>query len=70
MRPDKITASKLKNNGESVRSHFFGQSSFAKTMYVQQTCVVKYDGNPEEAGIFAAMGCGYQTGMYSTDCVG
>jgi Zn-dependent alcohol dehydrogenase len=62
VRPDGSTGAKLKGNGESVRAHFFGQSSFLKTAYVQETCVVKFDGKPEEAGIFASMGCGYQTG--------
>lgn len=59
---DQSTAMKLKKDGNSVRAHFFGQSSFAKTNYVQETSIVKFDGQPEEAAKFAAMGCGYQTG--------
>lgn len=62
-RPDGTTGGKLKGSGESTRIHFFGQSSFLKTAYVQETCVVKFDGKPEEAAMFASMGCGYQTGM-------
>lgn len=62
VRPDGSTAAKLKKNGESVRAHFFGQSSFLKTACVQETCVVKYPYPPEDAAICAAMGCGYQTG--------
>ena len=60
---DQSTAATLKRDGGSVRAHFFGQSSFAKTNYVQETSIVKFEGSPEEAGKFAAMGCGYQTGM-------
>ena len=59
---DQSTAAKLKKDGNSVRAHFFGQSSFMKTSYVQETSIVKFDGEPEEAAKFAAMGCGYQTG--------
>lgn len=62
LRPDGSTAAKLKGTDQTVRSHFFGQSSFAKTMFVQETCVVKCPYPPEEAGILASMGCGYQTG--------
>lgn len=62
LRPDGSTSAKLKETGESVRCHFFGQSSFAKTTFVQETSVVKFPYAPEEAAKFAAMGCGYQTG--------
>ncbi|KAK5166092.1 uncharacterized protein LTR77_008353 [Saxophila tyrrhenica] len=61
-RPDGSTAARLKDSGESVRCHFFGQSSFAKTTFVQETCVVKHPYPGGEAGMFAPMGCGYQTG--------
>ncbi|GIZ41232.1 hypothetical protein CKM354_000454500 [Cercospora kikuchii] len=61
-RDDGSTAGKLSGSGESVRSHFFGQSSFAKFSYVHETCVVKHPYPAEEAAKFAAMGCGYQTG--------
>lgn len=63
VRPDGSTGAKLKQSGDSVRAHFYGQSSLLKTSYVQETCVVKFDGKPEEAAIFASMGCGYQTGI-------
>lgn len=61
---DQSTAAKLKKDGNSVRAHFFGQSSFAKMNYVQETSIVKLDPSirPEDAAKFAAMGCGYQTG--------
>ena len=63
VRPDTSTAAKLSKTGQSVRSHFFGQSSFAKTSFVQETSVVKFPYPADDAAIFAAMGCGYQTGM-------
>ena len=62
VRADGSTASKLKSTGESLRSYFFGQSSFAKTNFVHETCVVKFPYGDQNASIFAAMGCGYQTG--------
>lgn len=67
VRPDGTTAAKLKGTDTSVRFHFFGQSSFAKRSFVQETSVVKLpDGIPDEDIPFlAAMGCGYQTGQCS-----
>lgn len=62
-RPDGSCSAKLKRTGESVRSYFFGQSSFMKTNCVAETCVVKYPYPPEDAAVCAAMGCGYQTGI-------
>jgi len=52
---DQSTAAKLKKDGTDVRAHFFGQSSFAKTNYVQETSIVKFEGNPEDAAKFAAV---------------
>lgn len=63
VRDDESTAGKLSGTDQSVRSHFFGQSSFAKVSFVHETCVVKHPYAPEDAAMFAAMGCGYQTGM-------
>lgn len=63
LRPsDDQTGFRLKKNGESVRAHFFGHSSFAKLSVVQETCVVKFPYPIEQAATFASMGCGYQTG--------
>lgn len=62
VRDDGSTAATLPDSGESVRSHFFGQSSFARFSYVNETCVVKHPYPADEAAKFAAMGCGYQTG--------
>lgn len=66
-RPDGTTGARLGGaSGEEVRSHFFGQSSFMKMSYVQETSVVKVpEGVPDESLPFlAAMGCGYQTGEW------
>lgn len=64
-RADGTTAGRLKD-GKDVRAHFFGQSSFMKTSFVHETSVVKCSVPPEEAAIYAAMGCGYQTGTLLT----
>lgn len=58
VRPDGTTAAKMKSTGEDVRFHFFGQSSFAKRSFVQETCVVKVpDGiKDEDLPFLAAMG--------------
>jgi len=49
--------------GEAVRSQFFGQSTFSRLSVVNGTSVAaRYDGNPEEAAMYAACGCGFQTG--------
>lgn len=53
---------RLKKDGRAVRSQFYGQSSFAKMSVVKDSSVVKYPYDPEGAAIFAACGCGYQTG--------
>nr|AHX24200.1 zinc-type alcohol dehydrogenase superfamily [Cercospora beticola] len=60
VRPDGSTAASLKDTGASLRNHFFGQSSFAKVNFVQDTCVVKVpeDVPDENIPFLAAMGCG------------
>ncbi|KAK4621444.1 Aryl-alcohol dehydrogenase [Fulvia fulva] len=62
VRDDGTTAATLSGSAESVRAHFFGQSSFSRFSYVHETCVVRHPYPPQEAAKFAAMGCGYQTG--------
>ncbi len=47
VRPDGTTAATLKDGGEKLKFHFFGQSSFAKTSYVQETSV-RYHSNAIE----------------------
>ena len=56
---DGSTPGKL--DGRSVRSQYFGHSSFAKARVVNEKCVVKclY---PEDMQIYAPLGCGFQTG--------
>ena len=48
-------------DGTSVRSQYFGQSSFAKMSVVNEMCVVKC-AHPDQMAIYAPMGCGFQTG--------
>lgn len=64
LRADGSTAAKLKGSDTSLRFHFFGQSSFAKTSFVAETSVVKVPEyiSDELLPMIAAMGCGYQTG--------
>jgi aryl-alcohol dehydrogenase len=58
-RPDESTA--LRRDGESVHSHFFGQSSFADYALATERNVVKVrDDVPLE--ILGPLGCGIQTG--------
>ncbi|RDW62456.1 NAD(P)-binding protein-3 [Coleophoma cylindrospora] len=57
---DRSTPGKL-HDGRSVRSQYFGQSSFAKKSIVNEKCVVKC-AYPEQLDIYAPMGCGFQTG--------
>jgi Zn-dependent alcohol dehydrogenase len=61
-RDDGSTPARLKRDGRAVRSQYFGQSSFSKMSVVKDSCVVKFDGDPESAYMFAACGCGFQTG--------
>lgn len=61
-RADGSTTSKRKSDGKIIKSQFFGQSSFSRMSVVRESCVVKFPGNAEEMGIYAACGCGFQTG--------
>lgn len=58
---DGSSPARLKD-GRSVRSQFFGHSSFAKMSVVKESCVVKFPYDPAGAAIFVACGCGFQTG--------
>lgn len=58
---DRSTPARLKDTGESVRSQYFGHSSFAKQSIVKERSVVKCS-NPDAMPFYAAMGCGFQTG--------
>lgn len=60
VRRDGSTPGKLLD-GRAVRSQYFGQSSFAKMSVVSEKCVVKCP-YPESMGIYAPLGCGFQTG--------
>ncbi|KAL2073951.1 hypothetical protein VTL71DRAFT_7729 [Oculimacula yallundae] len=57
---DRSTPGKLED-GRSVRSQYFGQSSFAKKSIVNEKCVVKCP-YPDQLDIYAPIGCGFQTG--------
>ncbi|KAH7010250.1 chaperonin 10-like protein [Ilyonectria destructans] len=57
---DRSTPARLKT-GLSVRSQYFGQSSFAKMSVVNEKCVVKCS-NPDAMHLYAPLGCGFQTG--------
>ncbi|KAK3114222.1 hypothetical protein LTR53_007689 [Teratosphaeriaceae sp. CCFEE 6253] len=60
---DGSSPARLKDDGRSVRSQFYGQSTFAKMSMVQASAVaMKYPYDPAEAWKFAACGCGFQTG--------
>jgi Zn-dependent alcohol dehydrogenase len=48
-------------DGQSVRSQYFGQSSFAKMSVVNEKCVVPCS-HPEQLEMYAPIGCGFQTG--------
>ena len=48
-------------DGRSVRSQYFGQSSFASMSVVNEKCVVKCP-YPEHLAVYAPLGCGFQTG--------
>jgi Zn-dependent alcohol dehydrogenase len=65
-RSDGSTTSKRKSDGKPLKSQFFGQSSFSRMSIVRESCVVKFDGKAEDMGIFAACGCGFQTGAGTT----
>ena len=57
---DRSTPARLEN-GRTVRSQYFGQSSFSKMSVVNEKCVVKCP-HPEKMDIYAPIGCGFQTG--------
>lgn len=57
---DRSTPARLQD-GKSVRSQYFGHSSFAKHSVVKERCVVKCE-YPDQMAYYAAMGCGFQTG--------
>jgi Zn-dependent alcohol dehydrogenase len=60
---DDSTPATLKEDGRTVRSMFFGQSTFARMSVVHESCIaMKYPYDPASAAIFAACGCGFQTG--------
>ena len=49
-------------NGESIASHFFGQSSFAAQAIVRAGNVVKVEDADAPLEILGPLGCGFQTG--------
>ena len=57
---DGSTPARLQN-GKTVRSQYFGQSSFSKISVVNEKCVVKCP-FPQHMHIYAPLGCGFQTG--------
>ena len=60
VRRDGSTPAKLED-GCSVRSQYFGHSSFARISVVNEKCVVKCS-YPENLAVYAPLGCGIQTG--------
>lgn len=58
---DKTTPARLADGKTTVRSQFFGQSSFAKLSVVQDYSVVKCP-VPDLLPLYAPLGCGFQTG--------
>lgn len=62
VRPDESTPARLNDGSNTtVRSQFFGHSSFARMSVVQDYCVVKCP-VPEMLPSYAPLGCGFQTG--------
>ncbi|KAH6629378.1 chaperonin 10-like protein [Boeremia exigua] len=57
---DRSTPARTKD-GQSVRSQYFGHSSFSKMSIVNEKCVVACD-YPDQMNIYAPIGCGFQTG--------
>jgi Zn-dependent alcohol dehydrogenase len=57
---DRSTPARTKD-GRSVRSQYFGHSSFARHSIVNEKCVVKCE-YPDHMDIYAPIGCGFQTG--------
>lgn len=59
---DRSTPARLAEDDKtSVRSQYFGQSSFARHSVVKEKCVVKCT-EPDAMPYLSAMGCGFQTG--------
>lgn len=58
---DKSTPARLADGKTTVRSQFFGQSSFARLSVVQDFSVVKCP-VPEILPCYSPLGCGFQTG--------
>ncbi|TKA61060.1 hypothetical protein B0A55_11021 [Friedmanniomyces simplex] len=59
---DGSSHARLAKDGRSVRSQFFGQSTFSRMTIVQESTVaMKYPYDPEGAAMFAACGCEFQT---------
>lgn len=58
---DKTTPARLADGKTTVRSQFFGQSSFARLSVVQDYTVVKCP-VPDLLPFYAPLGCGFQTG--------
>ncbi|KAL2674258.1 hypothetical protein Neosp_012709 [[Neocosmospora] mangrovei] len=48
-------------DGRSIRTQYFGQSSFSKMSVINEKCVVKCP-HPENLHLYAPLGCGFQTG--------
>ncbi|KAF5239229.1 hypothetical protein FANTH_10031 [Fusarium anthophilum] len=57
---DRSTPGRL-SDGRSVRTQYFGQSSFSKMSVVNAKCIVKCP-YPEDMHLYAPLGCGLQTG--------
>ena len=60
IRHDGSTPGKL-SDGRSVRSQYFGHSSFARYSVVNEKCIVKCS-HLDSLDIYAPLGCGFQTG--------
>lgn len=58
---DKTSPAKLKDGKTSVKSQFFGQSSFSRLSVVHDYSVVKCP-VPDMLPCYAPLGCGFQTG--------
>lgn len=58
---DQTSPAKLKSGNASVRSQFFGQSSFSRLSVVHDYSVVKCP-VPDMLPCYAPLGCGFQTG--------
>lgn len=58
---DKTSPARFKDGDATVRSQFFGQSSFSRLSIVHDYCVVKCP-VPDMLPCYAPLGCGFQTG--------